>query len=188
MALIFTRFFFSSEILKSLFTFVAQLKFMKIYLRKNFLILGLAFFSACSSDVKKNQGDSNTIDPSVVNNPATASSGEKTTGNIPVFKFNEMSHDFGTILQGEKTSHAFRFTNSGKSDLVIRTASGSCGCTVPEYPKDPVAPGKEGVINVTFNSEGKEGKQNKTVTIIANTIPNSTVLTITGEVKKPEEK
>jgi hypothetical protein len=162
---------------------------MKIKFQKHFLIvLSFVFFSACSSGGKKNSDGTNTIDPSVVNNPATASSGDNTTKNIPVFLFNEKSHDFGTIIQGEKTSHAFRFTNSGKSELVIHSASGSCGCTVPEYPKDPVAPGKEGVINVTFNSEGKEGKQNKTVTIIANTIPNSTVLTITGEVKIPEKK
>ncbi len=159
---------------------------MKIYTLKSKLIfLSLVFLTACNSGDQKNPAYPNAINPDVVNNPATASSDKNRTDRVPVFQFKEDHHDFGTIKQGEKVSYAFRFTNSGKSDLVIRSANGSCGCTVPEYPKDPVAPGKEGVINVTFNSEGKEGKQNKTVTLVANTIPNSTVLTITCEVKKP---
>jgi len=162
---------------------------MKIYPVKNLLVVvSIGLLTACNAGEKKDTGSSNTINPDVVNNPATASSEKNTNDNIPAFQFNDESHDFGTINEGEKISYAFRFKNSGKGDLVIRSARGSCGCTVPEYPKDPVAPGKEGVINVTFNSEGKEGKQNKTVTIIANTIPNSTVITITGEVKKPESK
>jgi len=66
--------------------------------------------------------------------------------------------------------------------LVIRSAQGSCGCTVPEFPKDPVAPGEEGVINVTFDSAGKEGHQEKTVTIISNTIPNTYTLYVVGDV------
>jgi hypothetical protein len=150
------------------------------------VLLSLVLFSACSGEQNANVQDA--INPDVVNNPATASSDKSAMDHVPVFQFSEESHDFGTIIQGKKVSYAFTFKNSGKSDLVIRSANGSCGCTIPEYPKEPVAPGKEGVINVTFDSEGKEGKQNKTVTIIANTIPNSKVLTITGEVKKQEEK
>ncbi len=162
------------------------LKRMKINsLKKIPLLLFIGFLAACNSADQKNPADPNAINPDVVNNPATASSVKNTSDHVAVFQFTEDHHDFGTIVQGEKVSYAFRFTNSGKSDLVIRSANGSCGCTVPEYPKDPVAPGKEGVINVTFNSEGKEGKQNKTVTLVANTLPNSTVITITGEVKKP---
>ena len=106
--------------------------------------------------------------------------------NVPVLQFEKNTHDFGSIVQGEKISYAFQFNNIGKGDLVIRAAQGSCGCTVPEYPKDPVKPGNEGIINVTFNSEGKEGYQEKTITIISNTLPNTFVLTITGEVKKKE--
>ncbi len=150
---------------------------------KNILIaLCVSLIAACNSGGEsKATSSGNAINPDVVNNPATASS-EKGTKNVPAFQFADESHDFGTITQGKKVSFAFRFTNTGKSDLVISTASGSCGCTVPEYPKGPTAPGKEGIINVTFNSEGKEGKQEKTVTLIANTIPNTKVLTITGNV------
>src|SRR5207253_2266999 len=113
-----------------------------------------------------------------INNPASASPDNSSKDNFPIFKFEEERHDFGEIDQGEKISFAFKFKNVGKGDLVIRSANASCGCTVPEFPKDPVAPGESGVINVTFNSEGKEGIQEKTVTIISNTVPNNYILTI----------
>ena len=126
----------------------------------------------------------NAINPSVIDNPVTASSSKNSKDIVPVFQFDNESHDFGTIIEGEKISFAFRFKNVGKGDLVIRAAQGSCGCTVPEYPKEPVKPGNGGIINVTFNSEGKEGHQEKTVTVISNTMPNTHVLTITGNVEK----
>ena len=158
---------------------------MKLFYVKYTLIgFAICIFVACNSAQKKNsEVPDNAIPTDVVNNPATASS-DKGTDKTPVFQFAEESHDFGTITQGEKISYAFRFKNTGSGDLVIRAANGSCGCTVPEFPKEAIAPGKEGVIKVTFNSEGKEGAQNKTVTLIANTIPNTKVLTITGDVVK----
>jgi hypothetical protein len=142
--------------------------------------------AACKNAKDPNVPD-NAINPAVVENPASASSNNTSKDNYPVFKFETEIHDFGTIMQGEKISYAFKFTNIGKGDLVIRAAQGSCGCTVPEFPKEPVKPGGEGVINVTFNSEGKEGQQEKTVTIISNTVPNNYIITITGMVKKPGE-
>ena len=151
-------------------------------------IIPLLFFSvlfACKNPKNTNLPD-NPINPAVINNPATASSLKNSIKNVPVLQFEKNTHDFGSIVQGEKISYAFQFNNIGKGDLVIRAAQGSCGCTVPEYPKDPVKPGNEGIINVTFNSEGKEGYQEKTITIISNTLPNTFVLTITGEVKKKE--
>ena len=138
----------------------------------------------------KQQGDQSAngqLSPDAVNNPASAS-GEKSNQNLPVFTFAEETHEFGKITQGEKVSYNFKFKNTGNADLLISNAVGSCGCTVPEYPKQPVPPGGEGTINVIFNSEGKEGKQNKTVTITSNTVPNSKILTITGEVLVPEGK
>src|SRR5437764_913077 len=91
---------------------------------------GIGFFSACNS-VDKNNADTNgkPINPEVVNNPATASSEKKQQDHVPVFQFTEEEHDFGTIHEGEKVSFAFKFKNSGDGDLVIRSASGSCGCT-----------------------------------------------------------
>ncbi len=97
-------------------------------------------------------------------------------------EFAEMTHDFGTIDEGDKVSHVFKFTNAGEEPLIINSAKGSCGCTVPEWPRDPIAPGGEGEIKVEFNSKGKKNKQTKTVTINANTDPNPTRLTIKADV------
>ena len=147
------------------------------------VVLSFIALSACSSK-KTSDVPENAINTDVVNNPATASKSTNPKDNVPAYEFVKEEHDFGTVIQGKSVSFAFTFKNSGKGDLVIRSASGSCGCTVPEFPKDPVKPGESGVINVTFNSEGKEGLQNKTVTLIANTIPNTHVLTIKGNVIK----
>jgi len=155
----------------------------------SFFCMTICALIACNQTEEKPTNKPNSISPDVVNNPATASSDKgNSKNNIPVFQFADETHDFGKIIQGEKISYAFRFKNTGTGDLVIRAANGSCGCTVPEYPKEPIGPGKDGIINVTFNSEGKEGMQDKTVTLIANTVPNTKVLTITGEVIKPENK
>jgi hypothetical protein len=97
--------------------------------------------------------------------------------------FNEMSFDFGEITEGETVQHTFTFENTGSYPLVISNAIGSCGCTVPTYPKEPVSPGEKAAIEVQFNSAGREGLQNKTITVTANTDPSPTVLSITARVK-----
>ncbi len=106
------------------------------------------------------------------------------TGPKTTMTFGEMNYDFGTVSEGEKVEHIYKFKNTGKDPLVISNAQGSCGCTVPQWPKEPVAPGKSGEIKVVFDSKGKVGKQNKTVTITANTEPTTTTINITGEVLK----
>lgn len=94
---------------------------------------------------------------------------QKSQSALPTMDFDKTTYDFGTIQQGEKVSTTFAFTNSGKAPLLIRDAHASCGCTVPDYPKQPIAPGGRGRIEVTFNSFGKKGRQNKTVTLLTNT-------------------
>lgn len=93
-------------------------------------------------------------------------------------KFENNEHDFGVIKQGSKVEYNFKFTNSGTNDLIITDAKGSCGCTIPEYPKEAVKPGASGIIKVSFNSEGKSGQQTKSVTLTANTPKGSELLTI----------
>jgi len=100
--------------------------------------------------------------------------------------FTGDTHDFGEINEGDKVSHTFKFSNTGQEPLIINSAKGSCGCTVPEWPKEPIPPGGEGEIMVEFNSKGKKNKQTKTVTINANTDPNPTRLTIKANVKPAE--
>lgn len=90
-------------------------------------------------------------------------------GDFPIMEFTEVEHDFGTINEGDIAEHTFMFKNTGKTPLVISNAKGSCGCTVPEWPKEPVAPGSTAELLVKFNSKGKPNQQQKTVTITANT-------------------
>ncbi len=103
-------------------------------------------------------------------------------GPTTTMTFPEMTYDFGTIDAGEKVRHVYAFTNTGDEPLVISNARGSCGCTVPQWPQEAIAPGEDGEIVVEYNSKGKSGKETKTVTITANTMPAVTKLTITGTV------
>jgi hypothetical protein len=120
----------------------------------------------------------------VINNPGVEESAKK---ELPIFEFEKEVEDFGKITQGEIVEKTFRFKNVGKSNLLISSAHGSCGCTVAEYPEKPIAPGEEAEIKVKFNSNGKQGRQQKTVTLVANTVPNTKVLTLKGEVIVPGE-
>ena len=115
-------------------------------------------------------------------------SGQKSEGKElrnsekPVIAFADTIYRFGTIKEGQEVAHAFSFTNTGKSDLLISNASASCGCTVPEWPKEPIPPGGKGSIKATFNSEGKQGKQSKQIVITANTFPELTKIWLEGDV------
>ncbi|MFA6151669.1 MAG: DUF1573 domain-containing protein [Chitinophagaceae bacterium] len=88
----------------------------------------------------------------------------------PKFKFKEKdnTHDFGTIPEGPKVTYAFTFTNVGKSPLIISNAQASCGCTSPEYPKEPILPGKTGKIAVTYTTEGHPNDFLKSVYLTSN--------------------
>lgn len=110
--------------------------------------------------------------------PSNVSSSEK-----PVFSFEKEMHDFGSIQEGTVAKHDFTFTNTGDAPLVINNARGSCGCTVPEWPREPIAPGEEGTIHVEFNSTNRTGSQQKQVTLTANTVPNKKVLRISAQVQ-----
>lgn len=88
--------------------------------------------------------------------------------NGAVISFEEKSKDFGDITQGDKVSHTFTLTNSGASPLIISNVAATCGCTVPKWPKEPIAPGAKAEIQVSFNSAGKMGKQNSVVRIYSN--------------------
>lgn len=109
-------------------------------------------------------------------------------GSLPQFSFEESTHDFGTITEGDIVEHTFKFTNTGDAPLIIQSASASCGCTVPSYPRAPVAPGQTGEIQVKFNSSNKPGIQNKTVSLTANTDPSITRLTIKSNVVAEKEQ
>ena len=105
-----------------------------------------------------------------------------TNGVLPVMTFTEQQYDFGTITQGEQVEHDFVFKNTGATELYISNAVGSCGCTVPEFPREPIAAGATGTINVKFNSAGKTGYQTKTVTLTTNTQSRQEILTIKAQI------
>jgi len=147
------------------------------------MVIGLAltsFYSCNNSDKDEKEN----LETNMIKNPDSAD-GSDSEKKLPEISFRHTDHHFGTIIQGESVSYTFRFTNTGNADLVITDANASCGCTIPRYSKEPVAPGEEGEIEVIFDSSGKEGKINKSVTILANTQPNTHKLTITGEVEIP---
>lgn len=139
-------------------------------MKKLFILPLLAFtMSACQQQNTSSDAAAENVNV----DPATA----------PVFRFEKESYDFGEITEGEQVSYDFSFTNTGKSPLIISSASATCGCTVPEYPHEPVAPGEKGTIHVVFNSTGKSGMQNKVVTLTANTASGSQELHVVGNVK-----
>jgi hypothetical protein len=109
---------------------------------------------------------------------------DQNSNKEPAISFNNKIWDFGTITDGEVVEHTFRFTNTGTKDLVISSASASCGCTIPEWPKEPIAPGEKGEIKVEFNSNGKKDMVTKDITILANTNPVKTILQIKIFVEK----
>jgi len=101
---------------------------------------------------------------------------------LPAISFEEEFHDFGEVQEGEVVEHTFTFTNEGEGPLIISNAQGSCGCTVPDWPRQPIAPGQTGQIKVSFNSKGRAGRQDKRVTLTTNAVPQSKVLNITSTV------
>ena len=108
-------------------------------------------------------------------------------GPITGIEYESDKFNFGVVDEGEIVKHIFKFKNTGKEPLIISNAKGSCGCTVPTWPKEPVPPGGMGEIKVEFNSKGKPGPQSKRVTVTANTNPSETYLEISGEVKGKEQ-
>jgi hypothetical protein len=140
------------------------------------LVLLTTGLLSCSEKGNKEQTD-------VQSNDVQVGGGKE---NLPEITFDTEVYDFGKITQGEIVNVDFHFRNTGKKNLIISGASGSCGCTVPKWPREPILPGKTGVIQVVFNSEGKRGYQEKTVTIATNCEPATRIIRIKGEVIVPE--
>ncbi|MFA6950091.1 MAG: DUF1573 domain-containing protein [Lentimicrobiaceae bacterium] len=134
---------------------------------------------------KQNNEDKSLLPSDIVNNPNSAEG--KIDTDLPVIQFENDFYDFGRIIQGEKVSFGFKFTNKGKSDLIISKVSTSCGCTVTDFPKTPIKPGESNKIEVKFDSENRRGFQNKTITVLSNSQPSTTLLRIKAQVVLPED-
>lgn len=109
-----------------------------------------------------------------------------TTGTA-LLTFRATDHDFGKVKAGEKVGCIFSYTNTGDADLVISSASASCGCTVPRFDKKPVPPGGTGTIEVIFDTSGREGVQTKTVVVQSNAENNLVILRIIAEVTNKDK-
>ncbi|PID93435.1 MAG: hypothetical protein CSA95_07685 [Bacteroidetes bacterium] len=107
---------------------------------------------------------------------------EQRSSKEPKLVFEKNQHDFGRVVQGEKVTFGFKFANEGEKDLLIVKVKATCGCTVIDYPRKPLAPGEKGVLHVTFNSEGKKGYQNKQVTVTTNATPSNVYLRVKANV------
>ena len=168
----------------------------------SFMLLVALFVTAtsckkedASSKIDENATEIAPADPNAINPeaniggpevPAATTNTEPAGGKYPIIAFDTKEHDFGKINQGDKVSYDFKFKNSGEADLLISDARGSCGCTVPEYPKTAIKPGETSKIKVSFNSTGKHGENTKTVTLVCNTKDQKEMLTIKASINDPE--
>ncbi len=135
-------------------------------------------FTACNNATDQIKDDSNTAETNTALDAGTVEA-----EGTPTFTFAEETYDFGDITDGDVVEHDFTFKNTGNAPLIITNAEGSCGCTVPQWPREPIAPGEEGLIKVSFNSTGKTGNQTKEVKLYANTVPNIKMLRISAQVQ-----
>jgi len=146
------------------------------------LVLTASFFTACKDGgnaVKKINQEK--LDKAVSRDLEI----KKGTASLSLDK---TVYDFGTVNEGDIVKTVFKVTNTGKTDLVITNAKGSCGCTVPVWPKTPIKPGETGDVSVRFNTHGKPNRQQKTVTLTTNTESGREVLTIKGSVTPKAKK
>jgi hypothetical protein len=110
---------------------------------------------------------------------SSENAGDTTAGQsteVAQVTFETMEHDFGKIREGEKVTYRFKFKNTGTVPLKITDVKPSCGCTASDYTRSPVPPGGDGFVEVVFDSQGRTGTQQKTVTVYANTDPQAHVL------------
>lgn len=177
-----------SESLKNgLMVFIAALLVVNTVL----LVKGGSSSYTDPTAAKANFERSDATSMAVANKKATAASidpmksaSEKPTGPLTSMKFEESTYDFGKVMQDSENKKVFTFTNTGSEPLVISNAKGSCGCTVPQWPKEPIAPGQTGEIKVVYKPGKQKDKQHKTVTITANTEPEKTVISISADVQQ----
>ncbi len=138
-------------------------------------ILSLAFFS-CKENATSKINTSNL--ESAKERDAAISLGSA------IVEFDKTEYDFGELIEGEIAEGTFKITNKGKVDLIITSAKATCGCTVPEWPKEPIAPGASADLKFTFNSRGRLGKQSKSITLQTNSEKVTELIRIKGTVVK----
>ena len=125
--------------------------------------------------------DESKVNTGLVNNPASAT--ESSNTKEPKIEFAVLEHDFGKMIQGEQVSYTYRFKNTGDAPLIISAVEKTCGCTDTKFPREPIKPGEEGGITITYDSKGHKGFQNKRIIVKANTNPSETILKFKAQVQ-----
>ncbi len=143
--------------------------------------------SAAASSLEASGSLSAASNGAAGNIPGTNVNSTVSTQPTTTIQYESEKYNFGVVDEGEVVKHVYKFKNTGNEPLIISNAKGSCGCTVPTWPKEPVPPGGTGELKVEFNSKGKPGPQSKRVTVTANTTPTETFLEISGEVRGKEQ-
>ena len=142
-------------------------------MKKIFIAVALlATLVSCTNNESKNEDVENTTE--VVS----------ATEDLGIIEFENPVFEFGTVKEGAVVDHVFKFKNTGKAPVILAQVSASCGCTTPDYTKDPILPGKEGEIKVSFNSQGQVGLQQKIVTIASNAETPAMTVQLKGTVEK----
>jgi hypothetical protein len=143
--------------------------------------------AAVGTDGKTMQGNGNIPGTNLNATSMPQGASDVPSGPTTTIQYESNEFDFQTVNEGEIVKHIYKFKNTGDVPLIISNCKGSCGCTVPTWPKEPIQPGADGEIKVEFNSKGKPGPQRKQVTVTANTTPTETFLVIKGEVHGKEQ-
>ncbi len=143
-------------------------------------LFALGLFTACNN--QNNSDNTASVDSNSTSIQANVAD-STSQANLGKISFEETAYDFGTVKEGEIVEHVFKFTNTGSAPVILTQVAASCGCTTPDYTKEPILPGKEGEIKVSFDSKGQVGNQQKIVTISSNAENNVTTVQIKGTVK-----
>lgn len=149
------------------------------------ILCSLSIFSCKKNDESAVRLDANNmIIPSEIIqvDPKVEANNMKKIQNYPILEFLEKEFDFGAITSGDKVEHIFKLTNTGKSDLLIKNATATCGCTVPDWTKAPIKPGETGEVKVIFDSTGKTGQQQKFINLVTNTEPGNESISFKAQV------
>lgn len=146
-----------------------------------FILIAFVFASCNSSNSTEGVSDNPEVSPDNVEFETTDEGNN--TGSFPKISFDRKSQDIGTMTEGEIKRFKYKFTNTGSADLIIKDAQGSCGCTVPSFPKHPIKPGESETIDVEFDSAGKQGENTKNITIHTNCEEPQQLLTFYASVQ-----
>jgi len=147
-----------------------------------YLFILSLFVIACGNSTKESN-QANLENQETTNLEFSAEEVPVDTANAPIVELENDTYSFGEVKEGEKVTHEYIFTNTGKTPLIISSVRASCGCTTPNYPKQPIKPGEQSKIEVVFDSSNQPGLQHKVITMISNAHPSQTIFHLKGEVK-----